>query len=296
MDMTPAIDFSVIVATNDAAQSIEGCLRHLDTAMDGVRGEVIVCDGSDDGTAERLEQLGLGTRLHRYPAGTLTPVLWAEGLRRSGGRVVALTTGHCLVSPSWAKVLLRTLDAGASAAGGPLVLAPDTRPLDWAVFYLRYSAFLPETIGRGRVSGEIAGDNAAYLRQALAGHEDAFTKGFWEIDVHRLLRADGGWIAAAPDAVVEFGRSFRAATIVAQRFAHGRMFGAGRARAGTRPAWLLVVSAPIVPFVLAVRAGRRVFRARRGRVRFLGSLPWFFVIATAWASGEAWGALAGPKE
>jgi glycosyltransferase involved in cell wall biosynthesis len=295
MDVTPSIEFSVVVATSDAALSIDGCLQHLDAAMAGMRSEVIVCDGSDDGTAERLEQLGHSTRLHRYPAGTLTPVLWAEGLRRSAGRVVALTTGHCLVSPSWAKVLLRALDGGASAAGGPLVLARDTRPLDWAVFYLRYSAFLPETIGSGHITGEIAGDNAAYVRQALARHEAAFTRGFWEIDVHRLLRADGGWIAVAPDALVEFGRSFRAVTIVAQRFAHGREFGAGRAQRGTRPAWLLVLSAPIVPFVLAGRAGRRVFGAKRGRARFLGSLPWFFVIATAWAAGEAWGALVGPK-
>jgi hypothetical protein len=56
-----------------------------------------------------------------------------------------------------------------------------------------------------------------------------------------------------------------------------------------------VLAAPIVPLVLAQRAARRVWPSGRDRGRFVVSLPWFLVLAGAWAAGEAWGALADPR-
>jgi hypothetical protein len=290
------MDFSVVVASVDAELSIQLCLQRLETACAGLRSEVLVCDASNDRTVDRAATVGAAATLVRFPAGTLTPTLWAEGLRRSSGRIVAFTTGHCLVSSTWARSLIDAIDAGATGAGGPLVIAPGARPLDWAVFYLRYSAFMPETIGSGPVTGEIAGDNAAYSREALDRHAASFTNGFWEVDFHSLIRRDGGSLVVAPAATAAFGRSFPLRTIVAHRFAHGRQFGAGRVRGGTRAVWQIVLAAPVVPFVLAARAARRVTDTADGRWRFVVALPWFMLLAAAWAAGEAWGALKGTGE
>jgi glycosyltransferase involved in cell wall biosynthesis len=290
------VDLSVVIATIDAGRSIEACLRHLERSCAGMRTELLVVDASRDDTAARVASWGKPASLLHMPPGTLTPRLWAEGYRRSGGRVVAFTTGHCLVSPRWARSLLDAIEAGAAGAGGPLDLARDSGPLDWAVFYLRYSAFMPEILGAGLVEGEIAGDNAAYVREALDRHAGSFEGGFWEIEFHRRLRADGGWIAAAPAALVEFGRSFPIGTILRHRFAHARRFGAWRVGDGTRAAWQVVAAAPLVPLMLAGRTGSRVVRTARGRWRFVVSLPWFFLLASAWAAGEAWGAVSGACE
>lgn len=288
------MDLSVVIASIDAELSIGSCLRLLRTACAGVRAEFLVCEPLGNHTASSVVGLDDRIKLFRFPKKALAPVLWAEGLRRSTGRIVAFTTGHCLVSSTWARSLVDALDAGATGAGGPLVIGPGARPLDWAVFYLRYSAFMPETIGTGRVAGEIAGDNAAYRREALDRHAASFTDGFWEVDFHRLIRRDGGWLVVAPAATAAFGRSFPVRTIAAHRFAHGRQFGAGRVRGGARAGWQVVLAAPVVPFVLATRAARRVARTRDGRWRFVLALPWFLLLAGAWAAGEAWGALRGP--
>lgn len=285
------MDLSVVVASIDSARSIEECLRHLERSCAGLRAEFIVADASRDDTAARIMALGRTVRLIRFNPNTLAPQLWAEGYRCSTGRIVAFTTGHCLVSPEWAAALRDALDAGATGAGGPLVVGAGTSVLDWAVFYLRYSAAMPHTLGAGRVSGEIAGDNAAYRRDALDRHAATFHHGFWEVDFHRALRADGGWLAAVPRAVIEFGRSFPLSTIVHHRFAHGRHFGAGRVSGGARAAWQIVLAAPLVPFVLAYRAGSRALGGGPARWRFIVALPWFLALATAWAAGEAWGAL-----
>lgn len=284
------MDLSVVIASIDSARSIDQCLRHVERSCAGLQAEFIVADASRDDTAARVAALNGPAMLIPHAPGTLAPQLWADGYRQSTGRIVAFTTGHCLVSPEWATALTDALAQGATGAGGPLVIGEGTGPLDWAVFYLRYAGVMPHTLGAGRVTGEIAGDNAAYRREALDRHAATFARGFWEVDFHRLVRADGGWLAAAPRAVIAFSRSFPALTILRHRFAHGRHFGAGRVGGGTRTAWQIVLTAPLVPFVLA---GRAAMRAARGPApwRFIAALPWFLPLAGAWAAGEAWGAL-----
>lgn len=286
------MDLSVVVAGIDAAHSIASCLQRLERACVGLRTELLVISASADDTAEQIESSGVAAKSWRFPPGTLAPQLWAAGYRQARGRVVAFTTGHCLVSPDWARALVDAIEAGAAAAGGPLVIAAGARRLDWAVFYLRYSAFTPETLGAGRIAGEIAGDNAAYRRAALDRHADALARGFWEIDVHKWLRADGGWLVAVPSAVIEIGRSFSARTILRHRFLHGQHSGAGRR--AMHASWRLTLASPAVPLVLAVRAARRVWQIPADRRRFVAALPWFLVLAAAWAAGEGWGAVKGP--
>jgi hypothetical protein len=286
------MELSVVIACTDAGRSITECVRRLKTACAGVAAELLVVDASADDTAAQAAAFE-GVRVVQLPYGTLTPHLWAEGYRRASGRVIAFTTGHCLAAPTWTTAMLDALEDGAAGAGGPLVLARSAGALDAAVYYLRYSAFTPRTLGAGRLAGEIAGDNAAYARDGLDRHADSLADGFWELDFHRLLRADGGWLAGVPAAGMEFGRSFPAGTIVRHRFAHGMHFGAGRVKGGRRTAWQMVLSAPLVPAVLAIRTGRRVVYDAGSAGQFVRALPWLLVLASAWAAGEAWGALHG---
>lgn len=284
------MDVTVVVASIESARSIDQCLAHLRQSCTGLDAEFIVVDASRDDTADRAH--AAGAMVIRCRPGTLAPQLWAAGYRRARGRVIAFTTGHCVVSPIWAGALIEAIDRGATGAGGPLIIGDDTGPLDWAIFYLRYAGAMPHTLGSGRTDGEIAGDNAAYASASLDRHAATFDSGFWEVDFHRLVRADGGWLAAVPQAEIAFSRSFPFTTIVRHRFAHGRHCGAGRVRGGSRAAWQVVLAAPLVPAVLAVRAGAR---ASAGALawRFVVSLPWFLLLASAWAAGEACGALRG---
>ena len=295
-DVPDGVDLSVVIAATDAARSVVDCLAHLRAACVELSAELILVDASADGTAAIAARPPDPPAILRRPVGTLTPVLWADGYRHSRGRVVAFTTAHCLASPGWAAALLAAIENGATGAGGPLVLAHDSSPLDWAVFFLRYSAFMPHVLAAGRTDGELAGDNAAYLRAALDRHRASIADGFWELDFHRLIRAEGGWLAVAPDARMAFGRSFPPAVILGHRFAHGRRFGASRAAAGGRRRWQIVAAAPLVPAVLWARAARRVFGGGTDRTRFAVATPWFLLLAGAWALGEARGALSARRQ
>jgi hypothetical protein len=285
---------SVVVASVDAARSIEECLQALDIALEGTEAEVIVVDASADGTAELLARSNCQGTLIRYPAGVLTPDLWAEGIRRSRGKTVALTTGHCLVPRDWARALVATVDDTVVGAAGALELANGTGPVDWAVYYLRYSEFI-SYVGRNRDGAmTIPADNAAYDGDAVRAYTHTTAEGFWEVDFHRGALAGGKTLAFVAAATARFGRSFPFTTIAAHRFAHGRHSGSWRVRTGASSVARSVLAAPLVPLILTVRTARRVLRGKGHRSRFLGSLPIFLVLAASWAAGEAWGAIAGP--
>lgn len=287
------IEISVIIASVESAQSIERCIESVSAAIGGRSSEIVVVDASRDASAD-IASRQLGTaRVMRCAPGTLTPELWAKGIARSTGRVIALTTGHFAVEPTWVRSLESALEEGQIGAAGRIDLASETSVTDWAVFYLRYSEFLnePEAMRRG-VFG-IPADNAAYDGDAIRRFVKTSDDGFWEVEFHRQLRAAGGSLAVVPGATAKYGRSFPLSTIARHRFHHGRHSGAWRVSRGERSPAMIAVAAPLVPFALASRVWRRVRMMPSHRGRFLRALPVFLSLATSWAIGEAVGAIGG---
>jgi hypothetical protein len=289
------VDVSVVVGSVESERALRASLAAIQRALMGIESEVIVADASRDRSADIAEEV-LGARsVIRCPVGTLTPELWARGIRRTSGRTVALTTGHFVVPATWARELGAGIAAGANGVAGTFALSGETSVTDWAIFYLRYSEFLVEPNGTRLGIPNIPADNAAYEGEALRHHVTTTQDGFWEVEFHRRLYAAGGTLALVPNATAVYDRSFPFATIAHHRFRHGRHAGAWRASTGQRAALVLAASSPLVPFALAARVWRRVRDIADHRARFIRSLPQFMALACVWAAGEAVGAIAGPE-
>lgn len=281
---------SVVVGAVEAARSLSRCIESLNVSCAGLDCEVIVVISGDESGIPMASSID-GVRTVAMPPHTLTPMLWAEGIAASAAEVVALTTGHCFVSPTWATSLLKALDTGAAAAGGPMRLAANASNVDAAIFFLRYSAYLD-----GRRSGDtrdIAGDNCAYVRAKIPATSWSKLDGFWEVDVNKALTNAGERLVWSSDAAAEFGQSFRMSTIARHRFEHGRLFGRSRTSNGESRA-RIVLGSPLVPFVLLSRIARRTKARREYRTRFLSAIPYILILALCWAFGEAAGAIDGP--
>jgi glycosyltransferase involved in cell wall biosynthesis len=286
-------DVSVVIASVESGRSIERCIDSIQAALAGVSSELFVVDASRDGSADIAARKLGADRVTRCPPGALTPELWALGIARSTGRVVALTTGHFAMEPTWMASLMSAIDEGEAGAAGRIDLANETTVTDWAVFYLRYSEFLnePERMERG-VPG-IAADNAAYDGDAIRRFVKTTDDGFWEVEFHRQLHATGGSLAMVSGAMARYRRSFPFLTIARHRYQHGRHSGAWRVSRKIRSAPAVVMAFPLVPFALAARTWRRVASSAVHRSRFVRALPVFLVLAFLWAVGEAVGALSG---
>jgi hypothetical protein len=291
----PGPALSIVLASIDASSTIRAALDALRLACADLPAEIVVADASADGTADIARRFDRTLTVLQYAPRTLVPQLWAAGLAHCHAPRVAFTTAEFRVPPTWARVCLDTLDAGAAAVGGPLALAHGLDATSAATFYLRYSTFLePGTPGGpAREVEHLPGENTAYVRDRILESRAPLDLGFWEAEINQVIRRAGGRLISVPEARATFHPSASFRSIARSRFAHGRHCGAGRVSRGERQAWQIVAAAPLVPFVLASRIARRVLRLPGHRLRFLGALPSLLTLAGAWSAGEAWGALRG---
>jgi hypothetical protein len=279
-------ELTVIVGSLDGAGNLHDCLSALVAACRELDAEILVVDSSSDDSARIARESFPEVRVLSLAEGTLVPALWGAGLREARGRVVAFTIAQCVVGSGWARALLEGLRNGAAGAGGRLDVRRGTSATGRATFYLRYSAWLAVPDGPAR---EIAGDNAAYDRAALAAARDGAADAFWEVEAHARFRELGRRLVVQPGATASFTDDTPLGTMASRRFAHGRHSGAFRVRSGIRTRWQMLLGSPVVPFVLLLRVARRVARAREHLPGFVSSLGAFLVLATAWAAGEAIG-------
>ena len=236
---------------------------------------------------------------HRYgdvawveAAGDLPiPALWGLGMQRSSRDVVALTTAHFTPAADWVPAIRSShsrLDS--PAIGGPIDPPRGGGLVDWATYFMRYSAYA--RCDREEAREDLAGDNASYKRAAVLAHADLLRDGFWEQDFHRRFRRAGGTLTLVPQMRVRQRLSFGFRRFLRQRFAHGRRFGRTRlAGRGAGAGVVHLLASPLVPAILLARITGRVLRGGRDLGPFVAALPVLGCFILAWTAGEASGYL-----
>jgi hypothetical protein len=278
---------SVVVAVKDRPETLAGAVAALGEAMRPGVELIFPVAGS---APEALAARGPEWRMLEAPAESLVPHLWRDGLLAARAARVAFTNARFMPPAGWIDALLAAdLDRWA-AVGGPIAMAGGAGAADWAIYFLRYSAFAPP-LAAGEVR-EVAADNAVYRRDALMAHSDLLADGFWEPAFHARFRAEGLGLGVDPRLISTFAGGERPGRFMRHRIAHGRAFGWDRGR-GASPARRLALAAasPAVPAVLLWRIVRRAARDRTYAAPLLRAFPWLAAFACAWALGEARGYL-----
>ena len=285
---------AVILASIDAAGTFRGCLERWLHELDG-HGEVLVVDSSRDGTALEIAACFPRVRVLRRPPGRLAPELWRDGLEATDAPLVALSTTRMHPVPGWRVAMLEELEAtGAAVVGGPIKPADshDRDHVSMAIYLLRYINYLPPLINRERI--EPPGDNAVYVRERLDGLEALWKEGFWEVEVHRALRARGVPVVMATGAPVVHSGEGRLFPLLGQRYAHARHYGASRARRFTTADRLVrIATSPLVPLVLLGRIVAALAARGQSLRPWMPALPCLLPLLAAWSLGEARGMGAG---
>jgi hypothetical protein len=283
---------TVVVPYQGARRALVTCLVALEQQTTSIR-QIIVVDNSPDGMADAVRSRFPTIDVVRVAGDQLVPHLWAAGILRSRAAVVALTTAHMLPGPAWAHEMLQA-HAGSDCVGvgGPIFPAPRLGLVDQAIFWLRYNRYAGEG-QRGPVQ-DIAGDNASYRRSALLAHGERIRdQGFWEPEIHALLRAEGGQLAFAPAASARYQGKESYFLFARQRLFHGRRFGAQRLLARRGPLRLVTVAAwPLTPFAFFARIARNTCLAGGG-TSLARMWPLLLGLLACWSSGELLGYVIG---
>lgn len=280
--MTSALELSIVVAVKDAEANLPRFLEALGRLSSEC--ELLLCFA---GPAPTLPAK-LEAQVIAATDDMLIPQLWRDGIIAARGRRVALTTAQCIPASDWLQ-RSRNADIGRWAGiGGAIANDPNATLANWAIFFLRYSAFAHEV--KGGVTGEIAADNAIYDRAAVLACRDLLEEGFWEPNFHRRFHEAGRELWLDPGLLVTHYGVASPRAFARQRLAHGYEYGLERGSRATSPVRLvLLFRSPVLPLLIVARVLRRMTARPAYRRHLLPSLPWLLVFACAWGLGEATG-------
>jgi glycosyltransferase involved in cell wall biosynthesis len=288
-DKTPK--FSIIVASKDGRQTIEECLLSIEKQKDSSV-EIIVVDQSNDGTSQFIENRFPDVRLIKYSRPALIPELWSVGIAASSGQIIAITIAQFAPAVNWITSIIESLKPPYSAVGGAIENSDTASLCDWALYFCRYSNYMLPFVKRE--VDDMAGDNAAYKRDALGPYKDIFKKGFWENMVNAAMVKDGLKILLTPDIVAVHKKSFGVIPFSIQRFLHGYHYGKDRLPnllIIKRSVYILI--SPLIPVVHFKRILQRVLQRNRHKVKLALSLPILFLFIMCWSIGELCGYISG---
>jgi glycosyltransferase involved in cell wall biosynthesis len=205
-----------VIAHNEAA-GIEQALASI-LAQEGVdhREVIVVDDGSDDGTAERVAHLAsrfAGLRLIRLEQNRGRGFARHVGVSDARGRVIATVDADVILPPGWASQCLAML-AGVDAVGGTAVPDGDVAYIG-ARFGLK-ARTLPHTT-------RVTGSNAVYRRELFDRVSfDPDLRDGEDIAFNHALSAIGARALTIPGLIVEHRETKGLAQTVAWLFQSGR--------------------------------------------------------------------------
>jgi hypothetical protein len=295
---------SVVVTIVDGGEALERCLTALAAQEQSPEFEVIV--PWDETVADipslaarfpRFRFLALGRLDTSRPSASATGQhelfdrRRSAGLQAALGRIVAILEDRGVPRADWARTMVSLHEQLPHAViGGAIENARDTR-LHWAVYFCDFGRYQrPFEAGPRPYVSDV---NIGYKRRALDATADLWRTRYHETTVHWALQQAGETLYLVPELVVDQCRgALGLNSLIAERFAWGRLFAYTRAReSGIFRRLALAALAPLLPALLLVRHARLQITKRVRLRSFLQAAPAMLVLLTAWSLGEAIGYL-----
>ena len=279
-------ELTIIVAAPQTGTTLGACLDAIASQLSGRECEVLVPAGAPAAAQLVRERFPQFTAIEA-PAPSLLPELWGVGVMRAQGRILALTSGACIPEQGWIDAILQAHTEYHSAIGGTIDIAPRSGLKAWALYFIRFAAFMPPL---AREYADVCADNGSYKRAAIADQLPWIgAHGFWDHEVNERLHAEMRSRWRDPRIMVTCQHASAGSR---ERFRTGRALGGLRAaQFGPRRRAVQLLKTPLLPVVYLTRIARTVFRARRHRLPFTLALPLILWYLTCWSAGQAIGLL-----
>ena len=286
------VKLSVVVASIYSHSVLKKCLDSI-LANDGENIEIIVADNctADESITDLIAEYADVSFIEFAEKATL-PVLWAAGIARSAGEIVAVTDSSCVVAENWISAIFAAHQSDSPVIGGAVEMCESKKLVDWAAYFCEYGQFmLPLAAGAAQV---LPGNNISFKRDVLEKNKQFVENEFWKTYLCQQLQADGIELISAPSMLVYYAKSFEFLPFLIRRFHHGRCFAGMRIKHETVfKRALYAVGTIFLPAVFLVRTLAPVLQKRRFVREFLLSLPISILAILFWSFGETCGYLAG---
>jgi glycosyltransferase involved in cell wall biosynthesis len=286
-----SIKLSVIVASIYSQLVLKKCLDSI-LANDCENVEIIVAHNSANEPLTDLIAEYADVCFIEFAEKATLPVLWAAGIARSSGEIVAVTDSSCVVTENWISAILAAHQSDSPVVGGAVEMSESKSLVDWAAYFCEYGQFMkPLKAGAAQV---LPGNNISFKRWTLEKNKRFVENGFWKTYLCQQLQAEGIKLISAPSMLVYYKKSFELMPFLVRRFHHGRCFAGMRIEQVTVfKCALLAVGTIFLPAVFLVRMVAPVLQKRRFGREFFLSFPISILAILFWSVGESCGYLAG---
>lgn len=286
-------EISVVLATNNSGRCVMECLDSLERQTLSASAEIIVADGSTDGSEHWVRARYPNVKLLHFDRPVGLPVLVREGLRLAQGRIVAITDPYCTFPPDWLEKLLRAHEKEHEVIGGAVELGHPNGLVSWACYFADYAAFMLPN--ERKLTLWLAGNHVSYKREAILPALASMEDGFWKVFFHWDLSRRGVHSLFDPDLIAFYQRQNTVGSFLRNYFRHAWFFAAIRTKRMARAVRIWhVVTVPALPLLLLFQRLGPGLRNKRHRAKFLLSIPLLALFVTVWSAGELIGYLLGP--
>ena len=291
---------SIIVVPLIGRSALANCLDRL--PVDTV--ECIVVLREEMGAAKSWER--------RYRSVTFidadnapVPARRLFGIRAAAGDVVGLIEDTTWPDEGWCAAITSAFaDPRTAGAGGPVRIAAALPSRYRALGASEYGAFASDEFPRVATSrpicgqpvaaSRVPGNNMAFRRLDLIEAIDEHDGGMFEGLSCARLRARGRQVVFHPRMLVTYSVCDHYNASLATRLYHGRIYASGIMRDRAWPSRVAhLAKTPLLPIVLTARAIGSLHDSTDLSER-MATLFWVVLMESAWALGEAIGALSGP--
>lgn len=293
-DRLPPGSISVVLASPREPALALACLRSVLSQAQALGAPVILARTGD--AAAVVASLGAApdtagiVPVDAAPGASL-PAIRGAGLTAARTPYAALIEDHCVAAPGWLEALSTTAAAtSADFVGGRMGNAQKAHAIDWAAYFAEYGFFMGTASGGAPPLA--TGANVLYGPRALPLAARWASAGLWEDVIHARLAAAGCDLAVTAAAQMLQNQRYAIGAFCLDRYRHGFAFARVRLREqGGAGRWLRILTAPLLPALLAWRLRAKVMPGERAAFR--RALPLTLLFLSAWSAGEMMGYVRG---
>ncbi len=291
----PSISLSIVVVVVYSSAHLRNCLTALHQqvgAPDDIEIIVVYHEGVAD-ISELRRQFNT-VQFYRVLGQQTQDALRSFGVKRTRGKIVAITVDHCTPEKHWCGRILEAHKKTSSAIGGAVEkgIQPDTA-VNWAVHLYDYSSYgyYLNPVLNGPANS-LSDCNASYKREILLETVEFWGKEFNVPLYNKTLMARGEELWLLPDLIVYQNRSIafgRAARVAFQR---GRAFARARLRRATFGRRTIMMGFSfLVPIKLTMKLLKNIMAKRKHFKPVAKSFPFVISFTILWSMGEFWGSI-----
>jgi len=302
--MTKTPDISIMLTIVDSGETLVSCLDALAVQEGDYAIEVLVpydhittdvgdlADRYPDFTFIDLGEI-LGGKIPRDPLEMhkFYDTRRARALVKARGRVIGILEDRGRPAPNWIVQMMALHEEYTHGVIGGAIENGADNPWNWAIFFCDFSRYqAPLQVENPEY---VTDTNITYKAEVLMRHRALWEDRYVEAELHWAM-ARAGETMMISDRAMTIQNRFTppVGAILSERFHWARMFGQVRGAEislGQRLKYAL--AAPILPFLLLFRHGRRQMAKGHHMGRFLRTSPRTLMLLIAWSAGEFTGYL-----